>query len=95
MTIACEFGLRAARLWHLHRVRRMVREQGGFGPQTLVSVTEFLCDDPNCPGPATRITILAMDLTRRVLVIHRPAREISGMDIAALIDVGRAVQRTD
>lgn len=62
----------------------MVREIGALGPHTLISVTEISCDDPICPGPATQITILSLDLMRRVLVIHRPVVEVSARDIAEI-----------
>lgn len=84
MSLASDFRQKAAHLWNLQRVKRMVRDIGGFGPHTLVSVAEITCDDPTCPGPATRITILSLDQTRRVFILHRPADEVSAKDIAMI-----------
>jgi hypothetical protein len=84
MSLPSDFRQKAALLWHVQRIKRLVRETGAFSPQTLISVTEVTCDDPTCPGPATQITILSLDLTRCVFVIHRPAVDVSATDIAAI-----------
>jgi hypothetical protein len=84
MSLPSDFRQKAAQLWHVQRIKRLVREIGAFGPHTLISVTEITCDDPTCPGPATQITILSLDLMRRVFVIHRPAVEVSATDVAAI-----------
>lgn len=76
---------KAAAAWHFGRLRRLVRAEAGLAPQVLVSVAAFPCQDPSCPGPATQISILGMDLTRRSMVIHRPATEVSAADIAAAL----------
>lgn len=81
MSLAIDFRQKAAVLWHIHRIKRRVRETGGPGPHTLVSVTEIACDDPACPGPQTQITILGLDLTRIVRVIHRPAAGVVAADV--------------
>lgn len=75
-------------MWHFGRLRQLVRAEAGLAPQVLVSVAEIPCQDPTCEGPATQITILGMDLTRRVMVIHRPATEVSAADIAAALGGG-------
>lgn len=84
MSLPSDFRQKAALLWHAQRIKRLVREIGAFGPHTLISVTEITCDDPTCPGPATQITILSLDLMRRVFVIHRPVIEVSAADLAGL-----------
>ena len=84
MSLPIDFRQQAALLWHLQRIKRMVREIGAFGPHALISVTEFMCHDPICSGPATQITILSLDLMRRAFVIHRPVAEVSATDIAEL-----------
>jgi len=84
MSLMAEFRTRTATLWHLQRVKRLVREVFAFGPHVVISVAEVPCPDADCPGPATRITVLGPDLTRRVIVIHRPASEISADDLCAL-----------
>lgn len=85
MKLADQIRDKAAAVWHFGRLRRLVRAEAGLAPQVLVSVAEIPCQDPACPGPATQITILGMDLTRRVMVIHRPAAEVSAADIAAAL----------
>lgn len=59
----------------------MVRDAGRLGPQTIVSVAEVICDDPDCPGPATRVTIVGLDLVRRTRVIHRPLVGVTAADV--------------
>ncbi|WP_411840563.1 hypothetical protein [Paracoccus sp. ME4] len=83
MSLADQIRNKAAAVWHFGRVRRLVRSEVGLAPQVLVSVTEIPCEDPDCEGSATQTTILGMDLTHRVMVIHRPAGEVSAADIAA------------
>ena len=85
LRLAGDVRQKAAALWSLHRIKRMVREIGGLAPHTLVMVTEIPCADPACPGPATRITILGLDLMRRVIVIHRPLSEVSAADLQAVL----------
>jgi len=68
-------------LWHLQRVKRLVRERSQLGPNVLVSVVEVPCDDPNCPGPATQITILGLDMVRRRFMVHLPAASITEADL--------------
>lgn len=84
MTLPSDFRQKAALFWHFQRIKRMVREIGALGPNTLISVTEITCDDPACPGPATQITILSLDLMRRVVVIHRPAVAVCAADLAGV-----------
>ncbi|PYC47943.1 hypothetical protein DI396_07595 [Litorivita pollutaquae] len=84
MSLAFDFRQKTTVLWHVQRVKRMVREMGGFGPHMLVSVTEINCDDPACPGPATQITVLGLDVLRRVFVIHRPVAEVTAADLGIL-----------
>jgi hypothetical protein len=84
MSLPSDFRQHAAMLWHHQRIKRMVRETGAFGPHALISVTEFMCHDPICSGPATQITILSLDLMRRVFVIHRPVVDVTADDIAEI-----------
>lgn len=76
---------KATAVWHFGRLRRLVRTEAGLAPQVLVSVAEIPCEDQAGEGPAAQITILGMDLMRRVMVIHRPAAEVSAADIAAAL----------
>ena len=84
MSLASEMRDRAAMLWHVQRVKRMVRERTQFGNHVLISVSEIFCDDPECPGPATQITILGLDMIRRVFVIHVPVSTVSEADLGVL-----------
>lgn len=85
MSLANQIRDKAASVWHFQRVRGLVRQEAGLAPHVLVSVAQIPCEDPACPGPATQITILGMDLMRRMMVIHRPAAEVSAADIAAAL----------
>lgn len=81
MSLTSDIRESAANLWHLHRVKRLVREYTGSGAQALITVTEITCDDPACPGPATQITIMGFDLVRHVLLVHRPAADVTASDL--------------
>lgn len=72
---------RARTLWHVQRVKRMVRERTQLGSHVFVSVAELPCDDPECPGPMTQITILGLDMVRRGFVIHLPVAAITEADL--------------
>lgn len=85
MSLTAQIKDKAAALWHFQRVRRLVRQQPGVSSQVIVSVAEIPCDDPACPGPATQITVLGLDLVRRILVIHRPVAEVSETDIGSAL----------
>lgn len=84
LTLSQELRHRATTLWHIQRVKRLVRDAGQFGSQTIVSVTEVICDDPDCPGPATRVTIVSLDLVRRIRLIHRPLPCVTAADVAGM-----------
>lgn len=73
---------KAVLLWHLQRVKRLVRAR--VGGQCMVHLTEITCADPDCPGPATQISVTGIDLVRRVVVIHRPVAAITESDVAPL-----------
>ncbi|MGY6412384.1 MAG: hypothetical protein ACXIUV_15340 [Alkalilacustris sp.] len=71
-------------LWQVQRVRHWVRRHLGLGTQTLVMVAEVPCADPACPGPATAISVLGLDLTALRWTVHKPVANIREADIAAL-----------
>ncbi|NHB78605.1 hypothetical protein [Rhodobacter calidifons] len=73
----------AARLWHARRIRRLV--QALLGADAVVIVNELPCTQAACPGPATQITILGFDMSRRVLLIHRPTSEVAAADLSQLL----------
>lgn len=83
-TFAADFRQKAARMWHAQRVKALVRDHLGLGPQALISVAQVDCDQTQCPGPATQITLLTLDMVRRVHLIHRPLAEVTAQDLAAL-----------
>ncbi|WP_409702299.1 hypothetical protein [Yoonia sp.] len=76
---------KTVKLWHIQRVRRLVRDKVQLGAHCLINVTEIMCTDPDCPGPATQITVTGFDLVRRIFVIHRPAAAITAADLDCLI----------
>ncbi|KIC19908.1 hypothetical protein RA20_11400 [Leisingera sp. ANG-Vp] len=84
MSYAAQIKGKAATLWHIQRVRRMVREMAGAGQLALITVVELDCKDPSCPGPATQITILGPDLVRRNFSIHLPVHAIRTADLSAI-----------
>lgn len=84
MSFAAQIKGKAATLWHIQRVKRMVREMAGAGQLTLITVVEIDCDDPGCPGPATQITILGPDLVRRGFTFHLPVHAIRAADLSAI-----------
>ncbi len=81
MSFAADLREKACTLWHIQRVKYLVREYSQPGPNALITVTEVECLDPQCPGPATQITILGLDLIRRSLLIHRPVAQVTAEDL--------------
>jgi len=81
MSAVALLGDRTRTLWHAGRVRRLVRERLGLGPRSFLTVVELPCPDPTCPGPATQVTILGLDLGRLTLTIHRPMAEVTARDL--------------
>jgi hypothetical protein len=75
---------KAVMLWHMHRIRRLVRDKVPAGAQCLIQITQVACTDPACPGPATQISVTGFDLIRRTYLIHRPAAAITEADLAVL-----------
>jgi hypothetical protein len=73
---------KAVMLWHLQRIKRLVRAR--CGGQCLVHVTEITCADPDCPGPATQISVTGFDLIRRSILVHRTLAAITEIDLASL-----------
>ena len=79
----------ARRLWQAQRVRHWVRRHLGLGTRPLVMVAEVACADPSCPGPATAISVLGLDLTALRWIVHKPIADIRESDISALSWVQR------
>lgn len=83
MSFAAQITEKATTIWHIQRVKRLVRDLIAVGPLTLITVVEIDCDDPNCPGPATQITVLAADLVRRRATLHLSVHDIQEADLSA------------
>lgn len=75
----------AQTLWHVQRIKRLVRDQFGHGAQLLVSVQETICTDPRCEGPATVVRSLMLDFRDTRATIHKPLVRVTSEDIAQAI----------
>lgn len=95
MSFATELRQKASKLWHIQRVKGLVRAHARAGPNALITVVEVECDDPACPGPATRITILGIDLIRRSLLIHRPVADVTVTDMRQPVTLISATHATE
>ncbi|WP_136440980.1 bifunctional diaminohydroxyphosphoribosylaminopyrimidine deaminase/5-amino-6-(5-phosphoribosylamino)uracil reductase RibD [Pacificoceanicola onchidii] len=78
-------GQQAQTLFHIQRIKGLVREQLGAGPKGLVSLRETLCTDPACPGIATEIRIISPGFEERRGLVHKPLSEVEPSDIALVI----------
>ncbi|MBL3609931.1 hypothetical protein [Rhodovulum sulfidophilum] len=72
-------------LWHLQRIKRLVRDRLGRGSAQLVSVRGTVCLDPGYPGPATEIRVVNLALMQTRFVIHKPADQVSAADVSTLL----------
>jgi len=84
VSLASDMRDRAAMLWHVRRVKRLLRARSRLGPHALVSVVEVPCDDPDRPGPATQITILGLDMVRRRFMVHLPVASITEAELCVI-----------
>lgn len=84
MSLAQDIRERAECLWHLQRVKRLIRDRMQLGPLFLVSVVEVECADPACPGPATQITVLGPDGLRRRIMVHCAPAAVTVADLAGI-----------
>jgi hypothetical protein len=75
----------AQTLWHIQRIKRLVRDQLGNGVQCLVLVRETICTDPKCEGPATEVRIVMLDFRETRVTIHKSLSQVSASDIAATL----------
>ncbi len=85
MSFAGQIKGRAATLWHVQRVKKLVREWIEVGPLSLITVVEVECDEPNCPGPATHVTILNPVGTRWSFVVHKPVCAVRVADVKSIL----------
>ncbi|MCI5097235.1 MAG: hypothetical protein MRY77_13045 [Rhodobacteraceae bacterium] len=83
MSFAAQISGKAATLWHIQRVKRLVRDVAGLGPLSLITVVEIDCWELDCPGPTTQITILDPYMEKRCLVLHLPisAIQVSNLNV--------------
>ena len=86
MSFAQNIRQKGAELWHIQRVKRLVRDGLGLGPHALIRVVELPCAAPDCPGPITEIRILGLDLTRFMIVMHRPLADVCADDLAKAVE---------
>jgi len=85
MSLSAQIKEKTATLWHYQRVRRLVRQHLGGASHTIVSVAQIDCPDADCPGPATQITVMGLDLLRRVVIVHRPLEQVDQADVRAAL----------
>jgi len=71
-------------LWHMQRVKRLVREHFGSGAACLISVREVICTDPDCAGPATEVRITSLSFCETRFTIHKPVSTVSHSDISVI-----------
>ena len=71
-------------LLQVRRIKTWVRARLLPGPLSLITVVECLCEDPECEGLATQITIQAPGQSTRICVIHKPLAEVTQADFAGL-----------
>ena len=83
MSFTQEIRQKSAKLWHIRRVKRMVRDHLGLGPHALIGVVELPCALLDCPGPVTQISILGLELTRRVILLHCPLADIGVAELSS------------
>ncbi|MEP1766000.1 MAG: hypothetical protein ABJJ53_05060 [Sulfitobacter sp.] len=76
---------KAEALWHVQRVKRLVRDRLGEGAQCLVSVRETICTDLECAGPVTEIRIVTLGLNDVRTTVHKAVAEVLEPDIAAFL----------
>lgn len=75
---------KAHSIWHIQRVKRLVRDRLGGGSQCLVSVRETICTDPGCEGPITEIRIITLGFHEIRALIHKHASEIAAADVVEI-----------
>lgn len=84
MSLGLDIRDNVEQLMQVRRIKRWVRERLVPGPLTLTTVVECLCEDPDCAGLATQITIQAPGQSTRICVIHKPVKHVTPEDFAGL-----------
>ena len=67
------------------RVEAWVREAGGYGPDTAMTVSEFVCADPACPGTETVILLFPPGEKTRAAKLAGALDALSEADVAAAL----------
>ena len=67
------------------RVEAWLRDAGGYGPDTAMTVSEIVCADPSCPGTETVILIFAPGETTRAVKILGALDTLSAAEVAAAL----------
>lgn len=75
----------ALTLWHVQRVKGLVRARLGSGMQCLVSVRETVCLDPACAGPATEVRIVTLGFQEIRTTVHKGVSEVVDADFAGVL----------
>ncbi|HJE24811.1 MAG TPA: hypothetical protein K8W01_14240 [Methylorubrum populi] len=68
------------------RVEAWLREAGGYGPDTAMTVSEIVCVDPACPGTETVILVFAPGKKTRAVKIPGALEALSASDVAAALE---------
>ncbi len=80
--MSVSLGEKARHMWHVQRVKRLVRDRLGNSAQCLVSVRETICTDPICEGPATEIKIVTLGFQEIKMTIHKGVSDIVDADVS-------------
>jgi hypothetical protein len=68
------------------RVEAWVRDAGGYGPDTAMTVSEIVCADPACPGTETVVLLFAPGAKTRAVKIAGALEALSAADVAAAFE---------
>lgn len=90
MTLGGTLLQNAKTLWHVQRVKKLVRDELGEGVPCIVSVNEAICMDPECEGPATLIRIIALDFSETKAFVHKALPDVTQEDVIGVIHQGDA-----
>lgn len=67
------------------RVEAWLREAGGYGLDTAISVSEIVCTDPSCPGTETVVLLFPPGEETRAIKIAGALDALSEADVAAAL----------
>lgn len=72
-------------LWHVQRIKGLVRNHLGRSRPCLVSAREAICEEPGCEGIATEVRIVLLDFRDIRVRIHKSIADVSETDIALVL----------